>query len=54
MNIKENDRQYRQIMKSIKVRQEMIDTATTDAEKRNHTLAMSDLMAMLTVLNRRL
>lgn len=54
MTITKNDKLYRQVMKSIKARQELAQMATTESEVIEHENKIRDLLAMARTLNDKL
>lgn len=54
MNTKANDRQYRQIMKSIKARQEMMKMAISDQERQKDMQAINELLGLARTLTKRI
>ena len=54
MNIKENDRLYKTVMASIKVREEMIKQATTEQERQENLKAIDDLLTNARILTSRI
>lgn len=54
MNTKANDRLHRQIMKSMEVRVELLNTATSEAERAEHISAIEELSISARVLTSRI
>jgi len=54
MNTKRNDINFRKLIKSMKIRVELAETATSETEREMHLIKVQEISDMIKILNDRI